>query len=959
MTELVVIALVVACILLWRRMERAEQALQELGERIELLREVPVAVAEQPDPVAPAAIPARRIEPVGETVVAEPEPEPETETVSPPPPPEPEPVEEPPAKREWSIDFEELFGRRLPIWAGGVALAVAGVFLVRYSIEAGLLTPVVRVALAFVFGVALLAGAEAAYRYEHRIADPRVRQALAGAGLATIYAAFYLAGTQYGLIGQVAAFLGLAAVTAAAIALSYRFGLPSAVLGLIGGFAAPALVGGEEASLPLLSIYLGLVTAGLALTGKRQARPWLGMAALAAGLGWGALMLLAGDFDVAGLLALGLYLTVIGTLVPALAVDGRTEVPVRIASAAVAAVQVALLVQQAGYTPLGWGLYLLLGAALAWFGHRMERLRDACGLAALLGTLLLAGWSEPPGTLFAIVLAGIALLFAAWPLVYLRRGTVRAVDMLQAALVPPALAAIAYARFGDLYEEATEPALAATCLALAAIPLAGAWLLRARDERLWPTGLAGSGAALVYAALLLLTPGWSAPLAAMPVLAALVWLARHRGDAESLALLWIGAVVGVLALFATGDAWREALRLGMPYDGFAIRSLLRWLAVAAPFAALAWLEQRRPTRHAAGALAAILLYGALAQIVPSAILAWTAAGLSLAIAFAKLDRIGAQVALAGIAGLWAVPPLAEWGAAALASLYGAPVMLTDLPDLTAVSTRLLPSLAILLSLPRTGVPLAQRSVSPRWLAAPLALVVAHIGYKHLFAVETVTQFVAAGLAERTVWGALLLLAAWLADKRNERPLAIALAATALVYIAYYSGLLHNPLWAEQAVGPVPLANLALAWPAVGIAAALALRHWLGERSRPLLDGIVMLFASIAALGVLRQVFAGSLLTGEPLGQTEDLLRSLLGIVLALGFLALGSRLRQRSWRVGSLVLMVVAVAKVFLVDAAGLDGLLRVASFMALGFSLIGIGWVYSRQLRGPVQGGGGGETAP
>ncbi|NCQ63311.1 MAG: DUF2339 domain-containing protein, partial [Alphaproteobacteria bacterium] len=41
-----------------------------------------------------------------------------------------------------------------------------------------------------------------------------------------------------------------------------------------------------------------------------------------------------------------------------------------------------------------------------------------------------------------------------------------------------------------------------------------------------------------------------------------------------------------------------------------------------------------------------------------------------------------------------------------------------------------------------------------------------------------------------------------------------------------------------------------------------------------------------------------------------------------------------------------AVAKVFLVDAAGLDGLLRVASFLALGFSLIGIGWIYSRLLR-------------
>ena len=81
-------------------------------------------------------------------------------------------------------------------------------------------------------------------------------------------------------------------------------------------------------------------------------------------------------------------------------------------------------------------------------------------------------------------------------------------------------------------------------------------------------------------------------------------------------------------------------------------------------------------------------------------------------------------------------------------------------------------------------------------------------------------------------------------------------------------------------------------------------------------------------------------------QTEDLLRSLLGIVLAIGFLAWGARSGTRSWRVGSLVLMLLAVGKVFLVDAAGLEGLLRVASFMALGFSLIGIGWVYSRQLK-------------
>ena len=80
------------------------------------------------------------------------------------------------------------------------------------------------------------------------------------------------------------------------------------------------------------------------------------------------------------------------------------------------------------------------------------------------------------------------------------------------------------------------------------------------------------------------------------------------------------------------------------------------------------------------------------------------------------------------------------------------------------------------------------------------------------------------------------------------------------------------------------------------------------------------------------------------------MRSLLGIILALAFLWWGSRTGKRSWRIGSLVLMLLAVAKVFVVDAAGLEGLLRIASFMALGLSLIGIGWVYSRRLRSQAE---------
>ena len=71
------------------------------------------------------------------------------------------------------------------------------------------------------------------------------------------------------------------------------------------------------------------------------------------------------------------------------------------------------------------------------------------------------------------------------------------------------------------------------------------------------------------------------------------------------------------------------------------------------------------------------------------------------------------------------------------------------------------------------------------------------------------------------------------------------------------------------------------------------------------------------------------------------------VLLAIAFLLWGMRTGARAWRIGSLLLMLGAVAKVFLLDASGLEGLLRIATFVALGLSLIGIGWLYSRSLAG------------
>jgi len=849
------------------------------------------------------------------------------------------------------FDFEDIFGRRLPIWGGGVALAVAGVFLVRYSIEAGLLTPPVRVALAFLFGLLLLAGAELAYRFEHRVEDPRVRQALAGAGLATLYAGFYLAGSQYGLIGQSLAFLGLALVTAGAIALSFRFGLPSAVLGLVGGFAAPALVGGEEANLPMLALYLGLVTAGLTLSGRSQQRPWLGMTALVGGLGWGALLLVSGDPGFVDILALGFYFIVLGAVLPALAGTQRFARPLRLVSAGLVSLQLAVLVDQGGYAPLAWGFYLLLGATLAWFGWRRPELREANGVAATVGLLLYTQWSAPEPLMFAAVGAGLALVFAAVPLALVVRGEARRFDLMQIAGVAPAIALAAYGTFGDFYADPLEPWLALASALLAAFPLAAAFRTgRAQAPRDFAV-LLGSGLALAYGALLLLTPGWSAPLLALPVLALPVWLLRRAHHDALATLLWAGAGVLLLVLIGTPHFLPEAAHLASePEPAPALRALLRWTSAALPLVALALLDRRDAWRRGAEALAAVMVYGALAQMVPSVALAWSAAALGIALAWRAPARVTARLALLGIALLWALAPLGEWISAGALALLGKPFFATEAPGWRDALTRLLPAAAALAALRLPALALRDTSWRLEWLAAVPLLVAVHATYKQVFAIETLTRFVELGMVERTVWQIALLGAAWIAAAGiprlgANRGLAIGFAAAALAHFALFTLLWHNPLFARQAVGAVPLANWLTVGFGVAIAAAWLLRRWSGAHLRPWFDAAIMALASVAALALLRQACSGSLLTATPLGETEDLLRSLLGIVLALGFLLLGSRLGQRSWRIGSLVLMLAAVLKVFLVDAAELGGLLRIASFAALGLSLIALGWFYTRQL--------------
>jgi len=154
----------------------------------------------------------------------------------------------------------------------GVALVLAAIFFLRYSMEHGWLQPTVRVIIGVTVGIGLLIGCElkAARKY------PATANALDAAAIAILFATFFAAHALWGLIPALPTFGLLALVTAVAVLLSIRReSLFIAVLGLLGGFSTPALLStGENRPIPLFA-YLMLLNVGLAWVAYRQVWPAL------------------------------------------------------------------------------------------------------------------------------------------------------------------------------------------------------------------------------------------------------------------------------------------------------------------------------------------------------------------------------------------------------------------------------------------------------------------------------------------------------------------------------------------------------------------------------------------------------------------------------------------------------------------------------------------------------------
>jgi uncharacterized membrane protein len=280
--------------------------------------------------------------------------------------------------------FERLVGGRLLIWIGGIAIAAAGIFLIRHSIE--LVTPEARMIAAALLGLGLIGAGEYARGGRVLSDDPRVGQALVGAGIAILYAAAYGSYLQFGLIGSGTASTLMVLITVTALALSLRHGAPTAAMGLVGGFLTPLAVGDPDAgALPVLA-YLALLDAAIFAIAWRRGWTWLAAAATALSFAWSGYFILEPPDDA---LAAGVFAALLG--IAASLPRPRQGRPLSLMQpAAIGLVELAALVARPDLELSAWLLFGALAAASLPLSALRPDQRLAPVAALVLALLLIA-----------------------------------------------------------------------------------------------------------------------------------------------------------------------------------------------------------------------------------------------------------------------------------------------------------------------------------------------------------------------------------------------------------------------------------------------------------------------------------------------------------------------------------------------------------------------------------------
>ena len=370
--------------------------LRQLDARVKALEQVRVAGgAAAPAVTQPAPAPA----PAGVAAAApSPPPEPSAPSLTAVPlsPPSPSPPK---------IGFEEKFGTRWVVWVGGVALALGGIFLVRYTIQQGLIGPGVRIFLGALLALALVAAGEWSRRTEKLSALPGVPSAhipgtLTAAGTTVAYATVYAAYGIYGFLPPAVAFILLGAVALLTLGAALLHGPALAGLGVIGAYLAPMLVASAEPDFWSLYIYIAVVNAAAFALARFRMWAWLAIAAIVLGALW---TLPGVQADTVSALGAHVFHTLAGfALVATFLVCGLIYGPPaapgsvdRLSTLALAVYLLAgaLLVLASRHDPVALTAFVILTIATVAIAWRTEAAAGAVPAAALLAALVMAHWA--------------------------------------------------------------------------------------------------------------------------------------------------------------------------------------------------------------------------------------------------------------------------------------------------------------------------------------------------------------------------------------------------------------------------------------------------------------------------------------------------------------------------------------------------------------------------------------
>jgi len=820
--------------------------------------------------------------------------------------PLPPPFTPPPApSRPTGPSLEESIGTRWTVWIGGLALAFGGVFLVKYSIDEGLFTPLMRVVLGCLLSAVLIGLGEFLRRRETgdggadgldapRQAAP-IPSILTAAGTIALFATIYAAYALYHLIGDGAAFvlLGLTGIGAMLAALLH--GPWIATLGIFGAYATPLMIETTTPNMAALIAYLLAVT--LAAFGVARLRLWHLVAfwALGLALAWGFAIDLAlprpGDAATLAAYIGCLIILVVGFFVVGLdealdpPFDRSPNLP-GLAGVTGLAVLTLLLLQADRYDAAGLTVAVILVIAALGLGWRYPAMALAPPIASLFALVALAGWMiTSPATLDTGVM------------VQDFDGIVR---------IRPNL----------IGEFATVAALAAALF----IGAGGLGALRATPsaDR---------------------TGGWFAGVAAIaPVLGLIIAWLRIDGWAPSPLFAGLAlALAAILATLTTRLIAREDA--AQPSLAVAVAAIGTIAALGAGFTIA--LEKGALT------IALVLMVAAIASVNavrPIAVLRPIAALIGAIV----LARILYDPRIVGDA--LGTTPVFNWllygyGVPTLAFAYAARSFRRQLGAAAAtdVSIGALEALAIL-------------------FAGLLGVFELHHAMND--GAMVIEQFGADELGLQVTLGIIGMLALAQLTKRVRSIVfdAAAIIIAVLTALATVLGLLTsaNPAFSGDPIGTGLVFNdLLPGYLVPAIAAAVVarlIRRRPGDITANGLDiGAVLLSLTYVTL-MTRHVFQGEDISmiGTYLAilphtsDQEFWSYSAVWLVYGIALLIIGGLARSQQARLIAAAIIVLTVAKVFLFDMSELTGIFRALSFIGLGAVLIGIGFVYQKWLFKP-----------